>query len=781
MKILVLEDDPVMRETLRSILDEEGYTVCAVAAGVEAISQVKSSSFDLLIADVRMEGMDGLTAIEHVRRLTPGIRCLVVSGYCNEADTIRALRLGVGDFIKKPFELQDLVEAVQRLLRQKLEDDQNQADREALRTAWLLALDSQALLFDSQDPTSRFSRTEGLGGVGEWARGLALDQGLSVENAQEVCIVSLFWALAKLRPSERLKRLEASFAPSLKGALELLRGGGQGHPVADMAVAVLRYAGLGEREVPELLKQGVPPPLVESLRRLEENGLESVRDTGRQRHLGQQRRGLLALAVALENKGDLAGAKLAYEAVIPESEHSLEWVQATMALARLQLLLGDQATFLDLAERALQGAADLGPNNLAQTRCKIAMLARKFRLEWSVELLREACEALSDSKGSLEWSLARLALWVVKPELLEPGELASLLSRLRQPIFSDALASSAGWLTPSLLTRCPREAESEALLLQVARLFPGEFGQLVRLGELSEQDRDTMVGMLTGVDNPWAHRCLELLSPKAGTAHTSEQDVDSDTTLIRLYTLGAFDIFRGEERMPDRSWKRLKNRLMFARLASAEGAVPEDILIEDFWPGDADKGRQNVYSAVSVMRRCLAGEKGARVEVVARSGLGLTLSPELPLWHDLKEVQESLRRAGQADAAGRHQEAYEHLRRVYQLYRGPFLEGCYQDWAVSLRHGLENEIMLGFSKLCGWLEEQQRGEELGEFARWMLSVDPCSQQAHLSFMRSLLMTDRPEEAVRHFERARVTLAQELAMEPSIELLREHQKALLSIT
>jgi DNA-binding SARP family transcriptional activator len=93
---------------------------------------------------------------------------------------------------------------------------------------------------------------------------------------------------------------------------------------------------------------------------------------------------------------------------------------------------------------------------------------------------------------------------------------------------------------------------------------------------------------------------------------------------------------------------------------------------------------------------------------------------------------------------------------------------------------LENDILVLFGKLCGWLEAQRRGDELAEFARWMLGIDPCCQQAHISVMRSLLLTERPEEAVRHFERTRTLLAQELAMEPSIELLREHQKALLSL-
>lgn len=782
IRILVLEDDPVMRDTLHSILDEEGYQVCAVAAGVEAIEQVKQGSFDLLLADVRMEGMDGLTAIEHVRRLTPGIRSLVVSGYCNEADTIRALRLGVGDFIKKPFELQDLIDAVHRQVVQKREDDRRETHQEAFRLAILLALESKAQLLDGKG--ERFTRTGGLSSVARWAEAMALDQGLSPEAAQDCGILCLLWAVGRLKPDPRLAKIEQAMADPVPAVLQELREGKKESRLAQMVVTVLRFADLADKEVESLLKVGVEPALVESLQRLEEDGLESVEQALQSRRQGRRRRGLMALAAALQSKGDLAGARVAFQAVLKESEVTLESVEAALGLAGVLQRAGKREACLKQLEQAMEASSRLGPHIQAVTGYKAGLQAREAAPEWSEEQLRRACRTLAASGDSPELVKAKLGLWVLKPQSVKEEELASLLGGLGRQVYSDELAACAPWLAPALLERCPGQPQAQQLLFQIARLLPGEYQRLIASQRLSPEARAALVPVLARANTAGARRTLEILSGEQGPAGSAARQAArtesaEEQTLIRLYSLGTLEVYRGEERIPDRAWKRLKNRLLFARLAIA-GPVSEDLLIEDFWPGDAEKGRQNIYSAVSVTRRCITGQKGSKAEVITRTGLGLALSPQLPLWHDTGEVLENLKEAARCESSGRRQETYERLKRVYKLYRGPYLEGCYQDWAVNLRHQLENDIMVAFGKLCGWLEEQQRGEELGEFARWMLNVDPCSQQAHLSVMRSLLLTERPEEAVRHFERTRALLAQELAMEPSIDLLREHQKALLSL-
>ncbi len=770
--ILILEDDPVMRGTLLETLQEEGYQATAVGSGVEALEHARSENFDLIVADVRMEGIDGLTAIEQVKEHSPGIRSLVVSGYCDEADTLRALRLGVGDFLKKPFRIQDLLDSVRRQAMQKKLESEKQADREALLMAAFLALEARARLFDSDSP-GLYPRTSGVAGLAEWARATALDQGMSDEECRQAAVLALLMAL----PEEpRFSTVEAGFPDSLRQTIQQLREAPLS-PLAHLVWGVLCYA-RWQGEVESLIAQGLKPDLVETLQRLEEHGLSSAGRGGGERARGQQRRGLLALAGALEGKGDLEAARAAFSAVL-EEEVSPEGVQAQLGLARLLKARGDGAGVLARCRQAVEMAARLGPHSLASTKVESAFLAFPYDRQGGLEGLREACEAFQRFGRSAEYAKARLALWVVSGE---QGEVAEVLAELCQPTNSDELALSARWLTPALLERCPTLPEAENALFQIARLFPGELQRLLLRGRLSPGARANLVPILARADS---HQLLKLLGqdPDPGVKvalQRARSGGGAERVLFRLFTLGNFAIYRGEERLSDKLWHRSKNRLLFARIAAVRGAISEDRLIEEFWPGDLRKGKQNIYAAASTIKRCLGGEEGEKTEWLQRAEMGLTISSELPLWHDLHEVESGFAKADSSFGKGFPQEAYEALERVHKLYRGPYLEGCYEDWACTIRGTLENQMVSSFGKLCAWLEGQGRGEELGEFAQRILSVDPCCQQAHVFVMRSLLLTERPEEAARHFERARLLLTQELAMEPSIEMMREHQRALLAI-
>lgn len=115
-KILVLEDDPELRLMLAEVLGDEGYDVTTAGAGEEAVALAANQVFDLLVTDVRMPGVDGLEALQQLRSHQPNLESLVVSGYTTEAETLRALQLNVGGYLKKPFSLNDLLHRVRQLL-----------------------------------------------------------------------------------------------------------------------------------------------------------------------------------------------------------------------------------------------------------------------------------------------------------------------------------------------------------------------------------------------------------------------------------------------------------------------------------------------------------------------------------------------------------------------------------------------------------------------------------------------------------------------------------------
>ena len=92
-RILVLEDDPKMLEVLVDVLREHDYDVTPASNGEDAVTKAMESSFDLIIADIRMEGMSGLDAVEKSRQKQPEIGTLIVSGYATPDNMARAMQL----------------------------------------------------------------------------------------------------------------------------------------------------------------------------------------------------------------------------------------------------------------------------------------------------------------------------------------------------------------------------------------------------------------------------------------------------------------------------------------------------------------------------------------------------------------------------------------------------------------------------------------------------------------------------------------------------------------
>ena len=115
-RILVLEDDDHLRTVLVKALEDEDYAVVGCSSGDEAIEQARQQDFALVIADVKMQGMDGLGAVSLIQSLQPDMSSIVVTGYANTIEMARAENLCLDGFLQKPFELDDLLDQVEVLL-----------------------------------------------------------------------------------------------------------------------------------------------------------------------------------------------------------------------------------------------------------------------------------------------------------------------------------------------------------------------------------------------------------------------------------------------------------------------------------------------------------------------------------------------------------------------------------------------------------------------------------------------------------------------------------------
>lgn len=125
-RVLVLEDDNNMRDLLVFALEDEGYQVIGSHSAAQAINMVDKYEFDVIITDIRMANMDGLSCLKVLKQTHPALLSIVMTG-CSGPDSLhRALALQVDDYLYKPFELCQLQESVRRVLGREVERCQYQ-------------------------------------------------------------------------------------------------------------------------------------------------------------------------------------------------------------------------------------------------------------------------------------------------------------------------------------------------------------------------------------------------------------------------------------------------------------------------------------------------------------------------------------------------------------------------------------------------------------------------------------------------------------------------------
>jgi excisionase family DNA binding protein len=104
-RILVVDDEASIRDLLTKTLALAEYDVDAAADGRAAVTRLRAQAYDLLITDLKMPGMDGLTLIREARRLAPTLPVVIITAYSTEASAIEAINLGVHGYLTKPFRI----------------------------------------------------------------------------------------------------------------------------------------------------------------------------------------------------------------------------------------------------------------------------------------------------------------------------------------------------------------------------------------------------------------------------------------------------------------------------------------------------------------------------------------------------------------------------------------------------------------------------------------------------------------------------------------------------
>jgi DNA-binding response OmpR family regulator len=117
--ILVVDDEPIARQSLSDILRLEGYTVTAIPNGELAVEHVRNYSVDLILLDLKMPGMNGLDVVQVVNQISPDTEIILLTAYGSMESAVEALRQRVHDYLLKPASPMQIIESVRRGLERR--------------------------------------------------------------------------------------------------------------------------------------------------------------------------------------------------------------------------------------------------------------------------------------------------------------------------------------------------------------------------------------------------------------------------------------------------------------------------------------------------------------------------------------------------------------------------------------------------------------------------------------------------------------------------------------
>ena len=124
-RVLIVDDELIMRETLAAWLERDGYNVENVASGEEALEKLKHTRFDIMLVDIKMEGMSGLEVLKQVTASDPDVAVVMITAYGSIATAIEAMKSGAEDYLLKPFDPNELGMLIEKIIVRQAQTREN--------------------------------------------------------------------------------------------------------------------------------------------------------------------------------------------------------------------------------------------------------------------------------------------------------------------------------------------------------------------------------------------------------------------------------------------------------------------------------------------------------------------------------------------------------------------------------------------------------------------------------------------------------------------------------
>lgn len=804
-KILVVEDDPLMLSALEILLEDEGYDVTTASSGMEAIEKAKGENFDLVVSDVRMAEMDGIETLSNVKQQQPDARSIVITGYASPDIPVQAIKLGVDDYIMKPFDDRQFVASVKRCL-----------ESFRLQKAYTTGLASQWKDFSSiirllaegveeRDPHfAGHSRR-----VAETSLKMGRKAGLSRDRLEILELAAFLHDIGSIGRKKEFLDKAAELVETEKKELESSRNEASKDLFSSSSslkevfrVILHHHEWFDGSGFPGGLKGEVIP--VESRILCVVEAFDAMTSPRPHRPPMSHNEARQVLEKESGTHFDPRFVQLFLEVVVDGGEEEEEETAEEEKFSRdrqAELMLGLAQTYLSAGDLETAGKGfeeivglytdDSKPRLLTEARAGLALsLVHRDRVEEGVAAIDRAWQESAGENGLLRGRVARVrGLALGLQGNLEEG-LAALDFAGEQFQQWEAhgdravnLLYRARLLQDNQRTDEAREsvAESVAMIdnLELASVLKGErhlaiplfLEAAVGMGDTTVIDRllsnfgwDMVSPFMAEVSEQARQKAMELFSSREGI---------SQAPPLSLYAFGKFRVFSGGNEVHDKLWKTRKSKYIFAYLATQAGKdVSDEKIMDTFWPDHApEKARQSLYAALSHMRKAMeAGGEGGENErvVLARKGF-YKFNDERPWFFDVSEF-ERLYDTGQARIKeGREDEAISAFQKAEALYQGPFMEGYYADWAVYLKENLELKFVEILEIMMDHFFDKRRYEVANDYANRLLDIDNCHQEAHICLMTSYVKQGKPAQAIRQYQACSQVFKDELNLSPPSEM------------
>ena len=113
-RILILDDEPIVCKRLKPAFDKLGYEVEVFFESADAMDRIKETDFDIVITDLKMKGIDGLQLVDAIKTKSPATEVIVITGFATMETAKDSFKLGVFDFVAKPFKISEIRELVEK-------------------------------------------------------------------------------------------------------------------------------------------------------------------------------------------------------------------------------------------------------------------------------------------------------------------------------------------------------------------------------------------------------------------------------------------------------------------------------------------------------------------------------------------------------------------------------------------------------------------------------------------------------------------------------------------